>query len=62
MLGNCTVVRDMGSGHSMLPVIFRNATLYQLVCTVFVQVCVNMYVGHANRENMIINKSPLFGL
>ena len=46
VLGNCTVERDIDSGHLMLPVnihMVRNATIYQLVCTVFVQICVNTY-------------------
>ena len=46
VLGNCTVERDIDSGHLMLPVnihMVRNATLYQLVCTVFFQVFVNAY-------------------
>ena len=64
--GNCTVVRDMDSGHLMLPAniyMVRNATIHQLVCTVFAQVYINMYMGtlyrHANSVNMNIN--PLFG-
>ena len=46
VLGNCTVERDIDSGHLMLPVnihMVRNATIYQLFCTVFVQIYVNTY-------------------
>ena len=62
--GNCTVVRDMDTGQWALNAsgnIQKRNTL-PIGLYRFVQVCVNMYARHANRENMIINKSPLFGL